>query len=332
MLDYHWGAFHPLQITIYGIMANLHVSKKNMRDANYLLHSSINCCLNVLGSSHILTAQVQTDLGKLQVRMANHTDALKYFKQSFQVYQCYLGEDALETAKSAMQVACIQDEIGHHNEAYRFACLAADTFEKVYGPLVDMTFTARWQKLALAYRLQKDDVEQQAVELYQAMFQRDQARNRDDVEDEYEDIKAQLLEGFDATLLAMCEDAMDTIRMMVIVTLVMEITRRLPEDAKAKVRHLCSGILRKRGERGEIDASRRDRLDKVDVLRVINVTNVKLADGDREELLRWFRMERSVGDQDGEPIEGEVEGAFHHWYREALEDIAPGSANAKYKH
>ena len=52
----------------------------------------------------------------------------------------------------------------------------------------------------------------------------------------------------------------------------------------------------------------------------------------REELLRWFRMERSVGDQDGEPIEGEVEGAFHHWYREALEDIAPGSANAKYKH
>ena len=56
VLDYHWGAFHPLQITIYGIMANLHVSKQNMRDANYLLQSSINCCLNVLGSSHILTA------------------------------------------------------------------------------------------------------------------------------------------------------------------------------------------------------------------------------------------------------------------------------------
>ena len=58
------------------------------------------------------------------------------------------------------------------------------------------------------------------------MFQRDRARSEDDGDEEYEDIRAQLVEGFDATLLEMCEDAMDTIRMMVVVTLIMEITRR----------------------------------------------------------------------------------------------------------
>ena len=128
---------------------------------------------------------------------------------------------------------------------------------------------------------------------------------------------------------------MDTIRMMVIVTLVMEITRKLPEDPKAKLRALCDKILAKRSERGEIDAARRDRLDKVDGLRIINVTNVKLADVEhRDELLRWFSMERDVRDQDGEVIEDKVEGAFHASYKEALQDIASphGSAAAKSKH
>ena len=76
--------------------------------------------------------------------MGNHSDALKYFKQSFQVYQCYLGPNELETAKSAMQVAGIQDEVGNYKEAYKFACLAAETFENVYGRYVEMTFTAKW--------------------------------------------------------------------------------------------------------------------------------------------------------------------------------------------
>ena len=65
VLDYHWGNYHPMQITIYNIMANLHIAHRNMEDANFLLQSSINCCLKVLGSSHIMTAQVHTDLGKL---------------------------------------------------------------------------------------------------------------------------------------------------------------------------------------------------------------------------------------------------------------------------
>lgn len=118
MLDYHWGHYHPMQITIYNIMANLHISSNNLKDANFLLQSSINCCLKVLGSSHIMTAQVHTDLGKLQVRMGYYGKSLVHFKQSFHVYTHYLGENNLETAKSAFQAACILDQIGHYFEAY----------------------------------------------------------------------------------------------------------------------------------------------------------------------------------------------------------------------
>lgn len=80
VLDYHWGNYHPMQITIYSIMANLHIGQQNLKDANFLLQSSINCCLKVLGPSHIMTAQVHTDLGKLQVRMGYYGKALEHFK------------------------------------------------------------------------------------------------------------------------------------------------------------------------------------------------------------------------------------------------------------
>ena len=65
-----------------------------------------------------MTAQVHTDLGKLQVRMGYYGKSLVHFKQSFHVYTHYLGENNLETAKSAFQAACILDQIGHYFEAY----------------------------------------------------------------------------------------------------------------------------------------------------------------------------------------------------------------------
>lgn len=107
VLEHHWGPFHPFQITIYGVMANLLISIKRMNDAMFLYQSSLKCCLQVLGSNHNMTAEVHTDLGKLQVRMGGQSDALKHFKQSYLIYESYLGQDALETAKSALQVACI---------------------------------------------------------------------------------------------------------------------------------------------------------------------------------------------------------------------------------
>ena len=64
-------------------------------------------------------------------------------------------------------------------------------------------------------------MELQAVELYQIMFKIDRDKSFENEDGEYDEIKDQLVEGFDTNLLAMSEDAMDSIRMMVIVTLIM---------------------------------------------------------------------------------------------------------------
>ena len=47
---------------------------------------------------------------------------------------------------------------------------------------------------------------------------------------------------------------------------------------------------------GEFNAEQKERLEKIDALRIINVTNCKFVDGDREQLLSWFKLEREVVD------------------------------------
>jgi hypothetical protein len=73
----------------------------------HLYESALTCCLSELGENHILTAQVHTDLGKLQVRTGLQLSALSHFKLSFLIYESYYGSNAIDTAKTAVQVACI---------------------------------------------------------------------------------------------------------------------------------------------------------------------------------------------------------------------------------
>jgi len=68
------------------------MSVNQMNDARFLLMSSLNCCQQVLGMNHIMTAKVHEDIGKLQVRMGVQSDALNHFKQSFQILSSYLPE------------------------------------------------------------------------------------------------------------------------------------------------------------------------------------------------------------------------------------------------
>jgi hypothetical protein len=45
VLEYHWGPYHPLQNTIYGVMSNLLISVGRLQDAKYLNKSSLDFCL-----------------------------------------------------------------------------------------------------------------------------------------------------------------------------------------------------------------------------------------------------------------------------------------------
>ena len=78
-LEHHWGPYHPLHTTIYGIMAYLLISKNRLEEAGLLYHSSLICCMRVLGPNHIQTAEVRMDYGRLYLKMKNKDQALEHF-------------------------------------------------------------------------------------------------------------------------------------------------------------------------------------------------------------------------------------------------------------
>ena len=64
-LETHWGPSHPLHITIYGLMAQILISKTKFDEAMFLYKSSLLCCNKVLGKNHIQTANTRMDFGVL---------------------------------------------------------------------------------------------------------------------------------------------------------------------------------------------------------------------------------------------------------------------------
>lgn len=101
-LDHHWGPYHPLNITIYSIMAHLLIQSGKMEEAKHLYQSSLICSLRMLGPNHIQTAEIYIDFGRLYLRMKNKDDSLTNFEHAFLIYESYFGLNALPTANAAM--------------------------------------------------------------------------------------------------------------------------------------------------------------------------------------------------------------------------------------
>jgi len=94
-LDHHWGPFHPLHSTIYGIMAHLLIQRGKLDEAKYLYESSLICSLRVLGPNHIQTAEIHIDFGRLYLRMKNKDESLQHFEEAYLIYESYYGPGAL---------------------------------------------------------------------------------------------------------------------------------------------------------------------------------------------------------------------------------------------
>eukprot|EP00826_Nyctotherus_ovalis_P056323 TRINITY_DN7580_c0_g1_i3.p1 TRINITY_DN7580_c0_g1~~TRINITY_DN7580_c0_g1_i3.p1 ORF type:complete len:302 (+),score=55.27 TRINITY_DN7580_c0_g1_i3:51-956(+) len=76
-LKNYWGAYHPLHITIYSLMAfNLVKYKSEFEQARQLYKASLVCALRALGSSHVVTAKIYKNLGELELRMKNTEQGL----------------------------------------------------------------------------------------------------------------------------------------------------------------------------------------------------------------------------------------------------------------
>jgi len=142
-LDHHWGPFHPLHSTIYGIMAHLLIQQGKMEEAKYLYQSSLICSLRVLGPNHIRTAEIHSDFGRLYLRMKNKEESLQHFEEAYLIYESFFGQTALPTARAAIQIAQILEEYrGKLNDALRYATIATEAFRDIYGEDSEHTINA----------------------------------------------------------------------------------------------------------------------------------------------------------------------------------------------
>jgi hypothetical protein len=175
-----------------------------------------------------------------------------------------------------------------------YAQIAATTFEEKYGAISDMTIIAKWQQLALAYRLRSRDTRELANDLYQALVKRDSFYMQG------EEIIEQYVQGSDARLFEACEQKITTIKQLTIATLIMEMTRQLPDEHKAILNQVCLKILEKHEDSDKLSTNMIERSRKFDPLRVENVTSLKFTHKDLDILLRLYEMKQDVFDQDGQ--------------------------------
>jgi len=112
---------------------------------------------------------------------------------------------------------------------------------------------------------------------------------------------------------------------MTIATLIMEITRRLPNAAKAKVETYCKGVLTKRVNKISLEEYKMR-----DLLRVENVTNLKFTKQNCDVLLNWYNVtclsSAHTSDQDILPgsDQDRMVGNFHNFYSNKLKEIYLG--------
>jgi hypothetical protein len=122
-----------LHITVYGIMAQLLIPKNKMEEANYLLKSSLFCCMKVLGPNHIITANCHMDFGQFFLKWDKRDQALQHFQQAYLIYGVYFkrkhnNENSVQAADSAMQVANIMEEQNCLNDAKKYVDVACSTY------------------------------------------------------------------------------------------------------------------------------------------------------------------------------------------------------------
>lgn len=204
-------------------------------------------------------------------------------------------------------MATILEEQGNDNEAYGYAINASKTFENNYGELVDMTLTARWQHLGLAYKLRDHDTLKLAKQLYIDLIRRDSFVTYEKIlqpgcgQDNYNP------SADDKSLYEECERHVAIIRKMTIATIIMEYIRRLPESKKKPLHAFCDAVVRAQHNDNELIYNKVfDRYHLTNQKRVESVTNLKIKHNEDADWLRkWYEKKKVDKDKDGNIIKEE---------------------------
>jgi hypothetical protein len=155
--------------------------------------------------------------------------------------------ESLKTAEAAIQLADLMEEEHRlkDDEAYYYAELACQTYEKVYSQVHIITLEAMWQKLSISYAQRKEDTKKQCNDLLLALNKRDYLTESNepyelskpmDGEKEVHRLRVKELRDAANQKTHETESILRTIKLSVIATTIMEKTRNLSEKPMAKIR------------------------------------------------------------------------------------------------
>ena len=116
-LETHLGESHPLQATLYCILAYYNSEIGNLEDALYLYKSSLACCLRLLGQSHVQTAEVYIDLGTILSKMGQKQEALQHFEKAKSTLEAAGMCKTKNYARSLLSLAALKHQLGGAKEA-----------------------------------------------------------------------------------------------------------------------------------------------------------------------------------------------------------------------
>ena len=69
-------------------MAEYNLKINKLEEANYFMQILLDeCILKCLGVNHARTAQIYANLGDIQLKLNNPTQAINYFEKSFNIFE-----------------------------------------------------------------------------------------------------------------------------------------------------------------------------------------------------------------------------------------------------
>lgn len=85
------------------------------------------------------------DFGKLYLKNEEKTESLQHFTEAYLIYESYFGDQALQTAEAAVNIANLLEEQKRIVEAYTYAGNASRAYQNVYDATNPNTIKVLWQ-------------------------------------------------------------------------------------------------------------------------------------------------------------------------------------------
>lgn len=192
------------------------------------------------------------------------------------IYKSYFDDNSLQTALAAKEIAILLEEGKRMKEAVKYAEIAAKAFENVYQQENPIAMEGLWRQISISYALKDPDCLKLCNKLLYSLALRDRNLNIEIKE----------------------HKSVEELKIKVIATIIMEITRRKSKEDKRLIKAFCDKLLfhkkqdETKGDKQEetIPALIEYHLHNIDFKRIASVSNLNFKLKQKEQLMKWYNF------------------------------------------